>query len=163
MAIRRILYVTAEDHYLYRAGGAALELEARFPGDDLGVTTFREHLAARPGDLFSVVADLSGEDFHEEQIPFLRGGDREAIVQRRLAQRYRDTRLATALSLGEAMSAERRNKRLLLASFTNTQQLAPWLDALEEANARLAGVCSVPLLSPASPPSSACAVAACWW
>jgi hypothetical protein len=149
MAIRRILYVTAEDHYLYRAGGAALELEARFPGDDLGVTAFREHLAARPGGLFSVVADLSGEDFHEEQIPFLRGGDREAIVQRRLAQRYRDTRLATALSLGEAMSAERRNERLLLASFTNTQQLAPWLDALEEANARLAGVYSVPLLAPA--------------
>jgi hypothetical protein len=149
MATRRILYVTAEDHYLYRSAGAALELEAKFSGDDPGVTAFREHLLAHREGLFSVVADLSGEDFHEEQIPFLRGADREAIVQRRLAQRYRDTRLATALSLGEAPSAERRNERLLLASFTNTQQLAPWLDALEEAGARLAGVYSVPLLAPA--------------
>src|SRR5574341_168002 len=111
MAARRLLYVTAEDHYLYRAGGHALELEAKFPGDDLGVTAFREHLLARPGGLFSVLADLSGEDFHEEQIPYLRGGDRDAIVQRRLAQRYRDTRLAAALSLGEARTTERRNER----------------------------------------------------
>lgn len=149
MAARRILYVTAEDHYLYRASGHGLELEGKFTGDDLGITAFREHLLARPGGLFSVVADLAGEDFHEEQIPFLRGSDREAIMQRRLAQRYRDTRLAAALSLGEAPTAERRNERLLLASFTNTQQLTPWLDALEEADARLAGVYSVPLLAPA--------------
>ena len=40
-------------------------------------------------------------------------------------------------------------RRLLLASFTNTQQLAPWLDALEEAGTRLSGVYSVPLLAPA--------------
>ena len=149
MAERRLLYATAEDHYLYRAAGHGLELEGTFAGDDLGITAFREHLLARPGGLFSVVADLAGEDFHEEQVPLLRGADREAIVQRRLAQRYRDTRLATALSLGEAPTAERRNERLLLASFTNTQQLSPWLDALEEAGARLAGVYSVPLLAPA--------------
>ena len=149
MALRRILYVTAEDHYLYRSVRGALELEARFAGDDLGLTAFREHLQLRRGGLFSVVADLSGEDFHEEQIPFVRGGDRDAIVQRRLASRYRDTRLAAALSLGEVTGGERRNERLLLASFTNTQQLAPWLDALEEAGERLAGVYSVPLLAPA--------------
>src|SRR5262249_20734967 len=102
MADRRLLYVTAEDHYLYRAARGGLELERRLSGDDLALTAFREHLLSRPGGLFSVVADLAGEDFHEEQIPFLRGNDREAIVQRRLAQRYRDTRLATAISLGEA-------------------------------------------------------------
>jgi hypothetical protein len=149
MATRRILYFTADEHYLYRSSGAALELEARFPGDDLGVGEFREYLRGQRGALFSVVADLAGEDFHEDQIPFLRGADRDAVVQRRLAQRYRDTRLAAALSLGHVNTGERRNERLLLASFTNTQQLAPWLDALEESGARLAGVYSVPLLAPA--------------
>jgi len=149
MAVRRLLYFTAEDHYLYRAAGGALELEARFSGGDLGVGAFREHLRAHRGALFSVLADLAGEDFHEEQIPYLRGGDRDAVLQRRLAQRYRDTRLAAALSLGPVVTAERRNERLLLASFTNTQQLAPWLDALEEAGTRLSGVYSVPLLAPA--------------
>ncbi len=146
---RHLLYFTAEDHYLYASTHGRLELEAKFPGDDLGVTAFREHLRGRKGALFAVVADLAGEDFHEEQVPLLRGGDREAIVQRRLAQRYRDTRLAAALSLGRVNGPQRRNERLLLASFTNTQQFAPWLDALDEVGARLAGVYSVPLLAPA--------------
>jgi hypothetical protein len=79
----------------------------------------------------------------------VRGSDREAVLARRLAQRYRDTRLAAALSLGTVVTPERKNERLLLASFTNTQQITPWLDALDEAGARLAGVYSVPLLAPA--------------
>jgi hypothetical protein len=149
MAARHLLYFTGEDHYLYRAGGGTLELEGRFSGDDLGVSAFREHLRRHRGSLFSVLADLAGEDFHEEQIPYLRGGDRDAVLARRLAQRYRDTRLAAALSLGQVANAERRNERLLLASFTNTQSLVPWLDALEEAGTRLSGVYSVPLLAPA--------------
>jgi hypothetical protein len=149
MAERRILYFTGDDHALYRASGGALELEEKFAADEAGVAAFRERLRRHRGALFSVVADLAGEDFHEEQIPYVRGSDREALVQRRLAQRYRDTRLAAALSLGQVTTPERRNERLLLASFTNTQQLAPWLDALEEAGTRLSGVYSVPLLAPA--------------
>jgi hypothetical protein len=149
MATRCILYFTGEEHFVYRSAGRALELEARFPADDAGVEAFREYLKGRRGALFYLLADLMGEDFHEDQIPYLRGGDREAVLQRRVAQRYRDTRLAAALSLGQVISGERRNERLLLASFTNTQQFVPWLDALEGAGARLAGVFSVPLLAPA--------------
>ena len=149
MSEHRILYFTADQHFLYRSKGASLELEARFTADEAGVDNFRDYLRARRGALFSVLADLAGEDFHEDQIPLVRGGDREAVVQRRLAQRYRDTRLAMALSLGQTIAGERRNERLLLASFTNTQQIAPWLDALDQAGARLAGVYSVPLLAPA--------------
>ena len=148
MAKRRILYFTSEGHELYSSSGSTLELEARFASGATGVTEFRQFLHGRRGALFSIVADVAGEDFHEDQIPHLRGADREAVVQRRLAQRYRDTRLATALSLGHVTTGERRNERLLLSSFTNTDQVAPWLDALEEADARLAGVYSVPLLAP---------------
>ena len=149
MAARRLLYFTAEGHTLYRREGSRLELEGRFTGDDDGLGAFREYLRGHRGGLFSVLADLAGEDFHEEQVPYVRGADRDAVVARRLAQRYRDTRLATALSLGQVLAGERRNERLLLASFTNTQQLTPWLDALEEASVRLSGVYSVPLLAPA--------------
>lgn len=149
MSERRLLYFSAEQHFLYRSRGSALELEARFAADEAGVDNFRDYLRTQRGALFSVLADLAGEDFHEDQVPFLRGSDRDAVVQRRLAQRYRDTRLATALSLGQTIVGERRNERLLLASFTNTQQISPWLDALDQAGARLAGVYSVPLLAPA--------------
>ena len=149
MAKRLILYLSADEHALYRAERAGLELEARFGVDEAGLNAFRDYLRGARGALFAVLADLAGEDFHEEQIPYLRGADREALLARRLAQRYRDTRLATALSLGQVLTAERRNERVLLASFTNTQQLSQWLDALEEAGTRLAGVYSTPLLAPA--------------
>src|SRR5690349_7535508 len=149
MAARHILYFTATEHFLYRSTFGGLELQGRFAANENGLADFQAALADKAGALFAVLADLAGEDFHEEQIPLLRGSDRDAVLARRLAQRYRDTRLAAALSLGAVTSGERRNERVLLASFTNTQQLAPWLDALEAAGSRLSGVYSVPLLAPA--------------
>src|SRR6185312_570564 len=100
MPVRHVLYFTAEEHLLFRAERHGLELIAQFSSDEAGLAAFREHLRAAPGALFAIVADLAGEDFHEEQVPYVRGGDREALLGRRLAQRYRDTRLAAALSLG---------------------------------------------------------------
>ena len=150
MSERRLLYFTATDNqvYLWRAGN--LELEGSFEVDEAGIDEFRSFAKLHAKSLYYVLADLAGEDFHDEMIPWLRGNDRQAVIQRRLAQRYRDTRLAATLSLGAgAVAGGRRNERLLLTSFTNTQQFAPWLDALSEAGAKLAGVYSVPLLAPA--------------
>jgi hypothetical protein len=148
MSQKLVIYFTANGHALYRWAGGALELESRFTPDDAGLEEFRGRMRGRAGALVYVLADLAGEDFHEDQIPYLRGGDRQAVVERRLAQRYRDTRLAAALSLGYA-TGERRSERLLLASFTNTQQFTAWMDVLADAGARLSGVYSVPLLAPA--------------
>lgn len=147
MAERRILYFNTDRHAVFRAGGGRLEQEASFATDDAGAADFRTYLGTHKGSLFSVLADLAGEDYHEDSIPYLHGADRQNIVQRRLAQRYRDTRLAAALTLG-VIASERRNERVLLASFTNTQQFTPWLDALSDAGVRLAGVFSVPLIAP---------------
>jgi hypothetical protein len=148
MSTKLVLYFTASEHALYRVAGGTLEPEGRFAADDQGLEEFRATLRARPGALVYIAADLAGEDFQEDQIPYVRGNDRQMVVQRRLAQRYRDTRLAAAISLGH-VADERRSERLLLASFTNTQQFTPWLDAVAEAGARLSGVYSVPLLAPA--------------
>ena len=148
MAARFILYFTSEQHYLFRASRRSLELEAKLSADDAGLNQFRDFLRREPDAIVAVVPDLAGEDFHEDQIPYVRGADREALLSRRLAQRYRDTRLATALSLGTVTTGERRNERVLLASFTNTLVLAQWLDVLEQAGTRLAGVYSAPLLAP---------------
>ncbi|MDW8467833.1 MAG: hypothetical protein RML56_01270 [Burkholderiales bacterium] len=149
MARKFVLYFGAGAHRLYRWRRAGLEPVASFGADDdAGPVALREFLRAAPGALVALVADLTGEDFHEDQIPFLRGADRAAVVQRRLAQRFRDARLATALSLGVVVG-ERRTERLLLASFANGAQFAPWLEAIAGAGARLAGVYSAPLLAPA--------------
>jgi hypothetical protein len=148
MSAKLVLYFTATGHALYRWAGRGLEQEATFAPNGEGLEDFRAHMQGRRGALVYVLADLAGEDFHEDQIPYLRGSDRQAVVDRRLAQRYRDTRLAAALSLGYA-TGERRTERLLLASFTNTQQFTEWLEVLAASGARLSGVYSVPLLAPA--------------
>ena len=150
MSERRLLYFTSSGHSLYVWNGGKLGLEAVFSDDEEGVAEFRNLAKSHATSLYSIVADLAGEDFHDEMIPSLRGGVRQSVIERRLAQRYRDTRLAAAISLGAvAVAGERRNERLLLASFTNTQQFSPWLDALSEVGAKLAGVYSVPLIAPA--------------
>jgi hypothetical protein len=148
MSAKLILYFSATEHTLYRSAGGALEMESTFAANADGLQAFRARLQGRKGALVYVVADLAGEDFHEDQIPYLRGNDRQSVVQRRLAQRYRDTRLAAAVSLGY-MTGERRTERLLLASFTNTEQFTAWIDTIIASGARLAGVYSVPLLAPA--------------
>ena len=124
MAGQLLLYFTAAGHTLYRWRGGRLQREGNFSADDAGVAGFREYLKGREGALALVVADVGGEDFHEHQIPYLRGAERQAVIERRLAQRYRDARLAAALSLGYA-AQERRNERLLLASFNDQRQFAP--------------------------------------
>jgi len=148
MAQKLVLYFTAGPHLLYRWSRAGLAHAASFSADEEGVAALRDFLRTAPRALVAVLADVAGEDFHEDQIPFLRGADRNAVIQRRLAQRFRDARLAAALSLGPA-AGERRAERLLLASFANPGQFAPWLDVLAESGARLAGVYSAPLVAPA--------------
>lgn len=148
MSAKLLIYFTAAEHFVYEWSRGGLELKASFTADDAGLTGFRELLRGRRKALVALLADLAGEDFHEDQIPYLRGNDRQAVILRRLAQRYRDIRLAAALSLG-TVSDERRNERLLLTSFSNTQQFGPWLDALSESGVKLAGIYSVPLVAPA--------------
>jgi hypothetical protein len=148
MARNFVLYFSAGPQRLYRRGRAGLEQVASFAADEEGAAAFHEFLRGAKGATVALLADLASEEFHEDQIPFLRGADRAAVVQRRLAQRFRDARLAAALSLGPA-AGERRAERLLLASFANQGQFAPWLEAFAEAGARLAGVYSSPLLAPA--------------
>ena len=94
-----------------------------------------------------MLADIVEEDFHQETIPFVRGTDRRTLDRRKLAQRYRDTSLSLALSLGFEKT-QRRDERLLLSSFTNNAQFQPWLDVLREKEAAVAGVYSVALIAP---------------
>jgi hypothetical protein len=144
---KRLLYLTSRELVAFLWKGGELRKEATFASGDEGGAAFSEY-ASRAGDsLFYLLADLVEEDFFQENIPYLRGSDRHALLTRKLAQRYRDTSLAMTLSLGSEVTG-RREERLLYASFTNTQQFQPWLAALRGIQARIAGVYSVPLVTP---------------
>jgi hypothetical protein len=144
---KRLLYFTATRVLLYRWAHARLAVESSYANNEEGAQAFAAQLHGTPASLFYVLVDIVEEDFHQENVPFVRGGDRRALLARKLAQRYRDTSLALALSLGYEKT-QRRDERILFSSFTNNAQFQPWLTALREQDAAVAGVYSVALLGP---------------
>lgn len=147
MADKRLLYMTAQRLQAYTWKAGDLAADAGFDAGEPGVAEFARYLAGAPGSLYYLVADVAEEDFFQENIPYVRGKDRQSLLGRKLAQRYRDTSLAMTLSLG-MQEGGRREERILYSSFTNTQQFQPWLATLRSSEARLVGVFSLALIAP---------------
>jgi hypothetical protein len=147
MADKRLLYLTAQRLHAYSWSSGKLVDDAAFESGDAGVEEFGRYLARSAGSLFYVIADVIEEDFFQENIPFVRGKDRRMLLMRKIAQRYRDTSLALATSLG-MQEGGRREERILFSSFTNTQQFQPWLAALRSSESRLVGIYSFALITP---------------
>ena len=143
MPQKRLCYLTSQGIVAYSWKRGDLQREAVFATGEKGAAEFSAYVAEAPGSLYYVLADVVEEDFFLENVPYVRGADRRALLSRRLAQRYRDTTLAIPVSLGTEAHAGRREERILFTSFTNTQQFQPWLGALRSNEARLAGVFSV--------------------
>jgi len=147
MPAKRLIYATATRAVAYVWSGGNLTVDASFPASEDGNAAFVNYVNAAPKSLFYVLADVVEEDFHQESIPFIRGRDRRTLLDRKLAQRYRDTSLSTAISLG-VDRGQRAEERIVFSSFTNTQQLHPWLTALRDADAALVGVYSAAQIAP---------------
>jgi hypothetical protein len=144
---KRLLYLTANRLTAHSLSRGALVTDAAFERNDAGLAAFSAYLAGTR-NLYYLVIDVVEEDYHQDVIPGMSGKDRRQVLSRKLAQRYRDTSLALSLSLGFD-KGERRNERVLYASFSNTQQLQPWIATLGQNEVRLVGVYSTALLAPA--------------
>ena len=145
MPDKRLLYLTSHRLQAFSWKAGVLARDGAFEAGEAGVAAFARYVAGSPKSLYYLVADLVDEDFVQENLPYVRGRDRRALIARKLAQRYRDTSLALTLPLGTRQAA-RREERVLFSSFTNTQQFQPWLEALK--TARLVGVYSLALIAP---------------
>lgn len=143
----RLLHAEASglSAWLWHAG--ALRDEGRFAADAEGHAAFAAYLLRHRSSVFHLLADFAEEGFQYEVIPFVRGGDRTALVHRKLNQFFYGSTLATALSLGRETGG-RRDERVLFAALTRPQMLDPWLTAMHAAETQLAGVYSAPLLAP---------------
>lgn len=147
MPAKRLLYLTSSQVSAFRWNAGTLTQDAVFENGEEAPPEFGKYVAGAPQALYYLLVDIVEEDFHQESIPYVRGGDRRTLLHRKLAQRYRDLSLTLTLSLGYEAGA-RREEKILFASFTNTQQLQPWLAVLNSQKARVVGVYSPPLLAP---------------
>jgi len=103
-----LLYFTAHQVTAYRWNRGDLLKLAVFEAGENGVAEFSKYVGGASGSLFYVLGDVVEEDFFQENIPYVRGADRRALLARKLAQRYRDASLALPLSLGSETHAGRR-------------------------------------------------------
>lgn len=150
MAARRVLHLDASglSAWIWRHG--QVHFEAAFADDDNGVAAFAAYVQQHGDSHFHLLADVVDEEFRLEDIPWVGRRDRNAIVARRLAQLHFATPLKAALSCGR-LPAGRRDERLLLAALVEPSVFKPWLEAIAQAQAALAGVFSTAQLASSLP------------
>ena len=142
MIARRLLYLETQRLVAYLWHQGKLETEGTFENRPEELARFIDYLRAHPRSHFHVLANVSEEGHELETIPFLQGADRKALITRKLGQHFLGSPLATAISLGYEKT-KRKNEKLLLSALTNPAHFEPWLIALKEADAPLAGVYTV--------------------
>lgn len=147
MTVSRLIYLSGHQLSAFAWQSGNLTEERSFDVSEAGQRAFADYLAANAKSVFSILANVSEEGFHIETIPFLRGADRQAIIERKLGQLFFNAKLQTALSLGH-LKSRRKDERVMLAALTRLELFAPWLGALASAELPLAGVYSLPLLAP---------------
>jgi hypothetical protein len=145
MTARRILLLDGSSLTAHHWNGGRIKVEGEFSPEPVGIEAFASYLKKHRSSLFYLLADTGDEGFQLEDLPYVQGSDRAALLQRRLSQYFYNTPLATAISLGRATSG-RRDEKMLFAALTRIESFTPWLDALDAAEAMLAGVYSIPLV-----------------
>ena len=85
MPSKCLVYFTSHRVTAYRWSRGELHKDAAFGMDKDGVAGFSKYVGGASGSLFYVLADVVEEDFFQENIPYVRGADRRALLARKLA------------------------------------------------------------------------------
>ncbi len=117
-----------------------------FEPDEQGLDLFTAYLMSLKSEPVRLLIDLIEEEFRQVKIPFLRGPDRQEIINRNFTKFFRNSeyRLAQSQSI---QKKGRKEEQLLLMGLTNQYLLKPWLQILNDTNTPLSGILSLPLIS----------------
>ncbi len=117
-----------------------------FAADEQGLTDFSQYLQQFPDESAAVMVDMVEEDFREETIPHVFGGDRQAVLATKLNRIFRDATYSHTQLQGREKEG-RRDDRVLFTALIRPDLLAPWMGPLSKYKTPLVGVYSLPLLS----------------
>jgi hypothetical protein len=143
---RHFLYLTNARMVSITTRGKRIVMRREFAVSGAGAAEFERYLAALadvPAQLFT---DLAEEDFRLDTVPHVGARDREAILDRKLVQIFRNTPFRHAQLQGREIEG-RRDDRVLYTAVTNPEVLRPWLDAIERLRVPLAGIHSAAVFS----------------
>lgn len=117
-----------------------------FTNSEGGLAELGGLLRAHSGRPIYLLVDAVEEDYHTELLPHATGRARREMVLRKLKQAFRSTPYHTAWLQGREPD-KRLDDRFLFAALTNPDVLRPWLEVIHAAQAPLAGIYLMPLVS----------------
>jgi hypothetical protein len=143
---RHFLYLTNERLVSITTRGKRIVMRREFAVSGAGAAEFERYLAALAHEPTRLFTDLTEEDFRLDTVPHVGARDREAILERKLVQMFRNTPYRHAQLQGREAEG-RRDDRVLYTAITNPEVLRPWLEAMERLHVPLEGIHSAAVFS----------------
>ncbi|MEM0953020.1 MAG: hypothetical protein AAGI24_02665 [Pseudomonadota bacterium] len=144
--MERVFYFSGYRMKVFEWNGEELMGACSFEPDEDGFASFEQYLQDAIPLPARLLVDLMKEDFRRENIPHVNVRDRRRIIDRLLERHYREREYVHARVIGRSSSG-RRDDQILISALTSTDVLKPWLERLDKADARLAGIWSLPLIT----------------
>lgn len=145
MSRKTLLFLSAAHCHVCIWHNGRLSAPIYFAGSDKELEQFAGFVKTHR-DPALLLTDLIEEDFRTEDVPHLRGGERDALIRRKLEQYYRNTPFRLAVLL-RRRSDGRRDDDMLFSALTNPALISPWLDIMLTHNVALVGIYSLPHIS----------------
>lgn len=143
---KQLYYLTNVELTAYEGTGSKLALARSFDNNAAGWEQFAEYIELAPPVPTYLLVDLIEEDFQRESVPHVRGRGRQALLERRASQLYRDTPFRHAELQGRDKEG-RKDDRYLFNALTNADLPKPWLAALQAKTVPVVGMYSLASLS----------------
>jgi hypothetical protein len=144
--VRHFLYLTNTRMVSLVSQRRRIVARREFAVSGAGAQAFEHYLANLRDVPTQLFTDLAEEDFRLDTIPHVGARDREAILQRKLTQIFRNTPYRHALLQGREPEG-RRDDRVFYTAITNPELLRVWLEMLERLRVPLAGIHSAAVFS----------------
>ncbi len=145
---RRVFLVTSGRLAVYTWDSGRLGDPLSFGADEDGLTQFSAYLERYDETPVYMLVDFVEEEFREETIPHVLGGDRKALIRTKLNRLFRDATYSHAI-FQEREREGRRDDRMLFTALIRPDMLAPWVGQITKHKVPLAGIYSLPVLSQA--------------
>jgi hypothetical protein len=143
---KQLFYLTNLELTAFTWQESRLSQVGSFDNDAPGWQRFGEYLADAQTTPSYFVVDLIEEDFQRDTLPHVLGKARRTLLERRLAQLYRDTPFRRAALQGRETEG-RKDDRYLFSALTNAELPKPWLEAMLKQAVPLVGIYSLASLS----------------
>lgn len=145
MKTRVLMFLSASQFQAHVWDDGALTHSQEFNDNQEGREQFAAFLRTWHYPAF-LLTDMIEEDFRHETILHLRGKERNAQIQRKFEQFYRNTPFREA-TLHQRQQDGRRDDEMLFSALTNPALIQTWLDVMLQEHIPLVGIYSVPGIS----------------